>query len=139
MIIKLVVRQKVRAAYRTYPLMRPRYCFKITTLNMALFTLAILQFSQKNKWWQPSVYELEWTTIPSYLRFWAVQWNEMDKFWYLDCLIMYMNVYTFNEYTKYHIIYRILCFYIMYKPTEFLLSSTCMTTESLEFIVTYTC
>ena len=48
MIIKLVVRQKVRAAYRTYPLMRPRYCFKITTLNMALFTLPILQFSQKN-------------------------------------------------------------------------------------------
>ena len=47
MIIKLVVRQKVRAAYRTYPLMRPRYCFKITTLNMALFTLPILQFSQK--------------------------------------------------------------------------------------------
>ena len=47
MIIKLFVRQKVRAAYRTYPLMRPRYCFKITTLNMALFTLPILQFSQK--------------------------------------------------------------------------------------------
>ena len=47
MIIKLVVRQKVRAAYRTYPLMRPRYCFKITTLNMVLFTLPILQFSQK--------------------------------------------------------------------------------------------
>ena len=47
MIIKLFVRQKVRAAYRTYPLMRPRYCFKITTLNMALFTLPILLFSQK--------------------------------------------------------------------------------------------